>query len=328
MGRRRARFAVATLALAAALLAATPAASAEHEEGKVNGFDAFVVKGSNGYRIAVIALFRPGYGESSDVVIQAFRKGRRTFYLAPGTVTDKKVEADLGPLGEIDVTFQPAGKTGAVNPSCAPEHEVSYEKGAYVGTIDFRGEEGYTRVKTDRARFLYAFADIGCPYTVLEEVFGADLPGARLRARARFESGGLELQASQGRPGQRVRVEAAIEEKRGRISIGREVTFTASAASFHFAPDLRTAVLDPPAPFSGAGFFRRGAEPTGRWTGDLRVDFPGHSNVSLTGDRFRTSLRHSRLVKETRSPSRPSLSAWPSVEAGADHASSLPPKAQ
>lgn len=312
MGRRRGRFAVATLALAAALLAAAPVAGAEHEEGKANGFDAFVVKGSNGYRIAVIALFRPGYGESSDVIVQAFRKGRRTFYLAPGVVTDKKVEADLGALGEIDVTFRSSGRTGVVNPSCAPKREVRYEKGTYVGTIDFRGEEGYTRVNTDRARFLYAFRDIGCPFTITTETFGGDLPGARLRAQTRFESGALELQANQDRPGQRVRVEAEIGEKRGRLSVSREVSLTAPADAFHFAPDLSTAVLDPPAPFSGTGVFRRDAKPAGRWTGNLRVDFPGRSNVSLAGGRFRTSLRHARLTKETRSPSRPNVSAWPS----------------
>jgi hypothetical protein len=300
-----------TLALAAVLLALAPVASADHEE-KVNGFDFFTLKGSNGYRILVFAFFRPGYGESSDVLVIAGRKGRAVSYSAPAVVTDKKIEADLGALGEIDVTLRLSGKEGVVNPDCAPKHDVTYEKGTYVGTIDFRGEEGYTQVSADRARFSYGpLRNIGCSYSATGELFGHGLPGARLRARVKTRSGNVVLQANQNRPGRRVRVKAAIGEERGRISVTREVTFTAPADSFRFAPDLRTAFLDPPAPFSGTGVFRREAKPAGRWTGNLRVDFPGRSGVSLAGDRFLVNLRHSRLMKETRYPSRPNLSAWP-----------------
>lgn len=299
MGRRGSRFAIGVLALAAALLAAAPVASAE-EDSKL---DAFTLQGSNGYRIFVFALFEPGYGESSEVYIVASRKGRAVSYLAPAVVTDKKVEADLGSLGEIDVTLRLSGKKGVIHPSCAPKQRVTYEKGTYVGTIELRGEEGFTRVSTDRARFSYGpFRDLGCSYTVIGELFGHNLPGARLLARTKVGSTKIKLQASQNRPGKRVRVEAAIAERRGRVLIGREVTSTYSARSFDFAPDLRTALLDLPAPFSGTGFFRREAKPAARWTGNLEVDFPGRSNVPLTGDRFQISLRHARLTKETRSP--------------------------
>ena len=315
MGTRWTKFTVATLALAAMLLLAAPVASAEHEETKANGIDSFFLKGSNGYRIFVYAVFNPGYGESSEVFIIATRKERGAFYAAPAVVTHTKVEADLGQLGEIDVTFRPSGKRGVVRPSCDPEERFSYDKGTYVGTIEFRGEEGYTRVSADRARFSYGpFRNIGCSYSTTGELFGPNLPGARLRAWTEIGTTNLELQVNQNRPGKRVRVQAEVEEKQGRISINRVVAFTYSATSFHFAPDLGTAVLDPPAPFSGTGFFRREAKPAARWTGNLSVDFPGRPNVSLTGDRFRTSLRHARHFKETRSPSRPNLSAWPSTK--------------
>lgn len=304
---------VATLVLALALLFGAPAAAAE-QESKANGFDAFFLKGSNGYRIFVFALFRPGYGESSDVLVTVSREGQGASYFAPGVVTDKKVEADLGELGEIDVTFRPSGERGMVSRACAPS-KVPYEKGTYVGTIEFRGEEGYTQVSAERARFSpFVLAGIGCPYTVTDEVFGRDLPGARLLARAKLGQRQLEVRAHQNRPGRRVRIQAALEERRGRISIGRLVTFAAPANAFHFAPDLRTAALDPPAPFSGTGFFRRDAKPAGRWTGNLSVDFPGRSDVPLTGERFHVNLRHSRLVEETISPSRLNLSAWPSTK--------------
>jgi hypothetical protein len=307
---------VAMLASASALLAAAPVAPAAtaEEELKSNGYGAFILKGTNGYRVAVLAIFQPGYGKSSSVYVVAARKGRRATYLAPGVVTDTKIEADLGSLGEIDVTFRPSGKKGVAHPECAPKRRAIYKKGTYVGTIEFRGEEGYTRVSANRARFFHAFASLGCPYTTTGELFGPHLPGARLRARTKLGSTRVALQANQNLRGGRVRVEAGLGEKRGEISIGREIDFICSANCFHFAPDLRKAVLNPPAPFFGTGFFRRDADQASRWTGNLSVDFPGRSNVSLTGSRFRTSLRHARLIKETVSPSRPNLSAWPSTK--------------
>jgi hypothetical protein len=273
------------------------------------------LKGTNGYRLAVLGFFEEGYGESSEVIVLVGRKGQGAIYQAPGVVTEEKVEADLGSLGEIDVAFRPSGKIGVTHPSCDPNYRLTYEKGVYVGTIEFRGEEGYTRVSTKRARFWFPLADFGCPGSVTGEAFGRDLPGARLRARTRFESSRLVLQANQNRPGQRVRVEAGLTERRGEIEISREAGAIYPADSFRFAPNLRTAVLAPPAPFSGTGLFRRGAKPAGRWTGTLRVDFPGRSGVSLTGSRFASSLMRSRIFEEEATYStRPNLSAWPSTE--------------
>jgi hypothetical protein len=304
VGRRWSKFAVATLALAAALLAAAPAASAA-EEPETRPFDAFALQGSNGYRIFVFGIFHSGYGESGEVGILVRRKGSAAFYVAPALVTDAEFKADLGFLGEIDVVFRSSGKKGVAHPDCAPKQRIVYDKGTYVGTIEFRGEEGYTQVDTDRARFLYgSLASIGCSYSITSEVFGRDLPGIRLKARSRIGAGNLAMQANQGHPGARVRVTATISEKRGRIRISRGVEQTYPARALEFAPDLRFAALRPDAPFSGTGTFRRGAKQANRWSGNLSVDFPGRANVSLTGTRFHASLRHSRLVKETRSPER------------------------
>lgn len=311
VGRRWSKFAVVALAWAAALLAAVPGAGAERVPRVI---DAFLLKGTNGYRLAVLGFFEPGYGESSKVLVLAGRKGQGAVYQFPGVATETQLKADLGPLGEIDVAFRPSGKIGVTHPSCDPKYRLTYEKGTYVGTIEFRGEEGYTRVSTKRARFWFPLADFGCPGSVTGEAFGRDLPGARLRARTRLESGRLVLQANQNRPGQRVRVEATLTERRGEVEISREAGAIYPADSFRFAPDLRTAAVSPPAPFSGTGLFRRAAKPAARWTGNLRVDFPGRSGVPLTGSRFASSLRHARLFEEASYSSRPNLSAWPSTK--------------
>jgi hypothetical protein len=91
------------------------------------------------------------------------------------------------------------------------------------------------------------------------------------------------LQANKNRPGKRSRFEAEVHEKRGSVSISRSLSLWVGATAFRYDPLLETATLDPPAPFSGRASFHRGATPANRWTGDLTVDFPGRSDVPLTG---------------------------------------------
>lgn len=317
MARRRwSKLGAAAVSVVAALLALAPAASAEGEPD-TGAFNAFKLTGSNGYRVKVLAISRKGYRHGEALIIVS-RRRQGVVYLAPAKVTDTTVEADLGSLGEIDVAFQPGGEQGVAHPTCDRSQEVRYEKGSYVGTIDFRGEEGYTRARATAAPYtLHPYIDFICGgYTRAEEV-GHGLPGARLRARVKFAEGEMiDLQANQNRPGGRVRVAARTNEKRGRIRISREVSFTFPATSFDFAPNLSAASFSPPSPFSGSALYRRDAEPANRWTGSLALDFPGRSGVSLTGARFDVNLVHARLIEETSSDrlSRPNLLPWLSTK--------------
>jgi hypothetical protein len=283
------------------LLAATPApGTAAEEESDLRPIDIFTVKASNGYRLFVVALFQPGYGESSDVYVAVGHKGRGVSYLAPGTVTDRRVYADLGALGKVDVAFDPTGEIGVVHPSCDRDYDVRYEKGSYVGTIEFRGEEGFSNVSAKRARqVVQPTANIGCGSSANVATFGPDLPGAGLTATARTRERRVELQVTQNRPGAPVRVEAGLAERRGRIQILRQVELIYGPGSLRLVPGFRAATFIPPPPFSGAGHYRRDAKPANRWTGDLEVDFPGLADFSLTGARFHSSLRHARLERHT-----------------------------
>ncbi|HEY6731365.1 MAG TPA: hypothetical protein VI039_10095 [Solirubrobacterales bacterium] len=268
--------------------AAPAAAQGEPDTG---AFNAFNLKGSNGYRMIVWAGSKKGYRHGEILIVVFGKRGAVTYY-APAKVTDTRVDADLGPFGEIDVTFQPSGERGVEHPKCDRSQRTTYEKGNYVGTIDLHGEEGYTQVRTSSVPFtLHPFIDFGCGVSIGGETGGQGLPGARLRARAKFGEGEvLELQANQNRPGARVKISVSAEERRDRVRISREASFTYPASAFDFAPNLGTAFLDPPAPFEGSALYRRDAKPANRLTGNLTVDLPGRSNVSLTGARFDSSL--------------------------------------
>lgn len=296
------RLALASLALVV-LVGSQAAPAAAQGEPDTGAFNAFNLKGSNGYRIVVWAISGKGY-RNGQVLILAGHRRQAAAYLAPAIVTDTSVEADLGPLGRFDVTFQPSGEKGVAHPVCDPSQKVSYDKGFYVGEIEFHGEEGYTDVSVTRSAFtLHPFADLICPGMSSGEYVGRFEPGARLKVRLHRGDERISMQVNQNRPGARVRIRASLEEKRGRIHISRELNLTEPAASFDFAPDLSAASLSPPKPFAGSGLYLRDAKATNRWTGHLTLDFPGRSNVPLTGARFDANLVRARLVEENSRPS-------------------------
>jgi hypothetical protein len=296
MGRRWAKLAVvATVALA--ICCGSAAVASAEGEPDTGAFNAFTVKASNGYRMLVLAGSRKGY-RNGEVLILVGRKGRSVSYLAPATVTDTKVEADLGALGQIALQFVPTGVRGVASPVCDSGQRVPYEKGSYAGVFEFHGEEGYAKVTASSIPFsIHPWIDLGCGGPVGGELWGPSLPGARLTVWSRLGATSVFLKAVQNRPGARVHLDAAIEEERGGIQIEREVRQTSPGTVFEFAPDLRFAAFRPSAPFSGTGTFRDGAAQVNRWTGNLALDFPGRSNVSLAGARFRANLVPARLIK-------------------------------
>jgi hypothetical protein len=295
-GGRRTAILVAALVTAFLGLGGVARAMGEPDSG---AFNEFKLEGSNGYSILVWGYSEKGY-RHGGLLLLVSRGGRRVMYQAPAHVTDTRVDADLGNLGEIDVTFQPSGKVGVAHPSCEPKSADKYDEGTYVGKIAFHGEEGYTAVEAERAAFTYRpVIDIGCPYSATTTVFGSDLPGAELEATAREDGGVVGVQVNQDHPGARVTLGAGIVERRGKVRITRGIETAYGAGAFHFAPDLSSASFTPPAPFSGSARYRAQAKTANRWIGNLTVDFPGHSNVTLTGAKFRTHLRHAKLIKET-----------------------------
>ena len=288
----------------AAVLVATVACSggAAQAVGEFDtgGFGSFHAKASNGYKMTVWAGSEPEY-RSGQIVIWLVRRGASVIYVAPARVTDTEIEADLGELGRIDLRFEPTGRMMRAAPVCEPDSKQRIEEGSYVGEFEFHGEEGFSELRATSLRFdLHPFIDFVCGGAGTGETRGPGLPGARLLAKAARDGAKVLLRVIQNRPGAPVEVEASLKEKRGRIRIWRSVGGTYSGAAFHFHPRLRSAVLSPPAPFSGFAVFRRGAAPAMRWTGNLAADFPGNSDFPLAGPGFSIGLVHAQIYHEGR----------------------------
>jgi hypothetical protein len=277
-------------ALGATPAAGNPASSSAAKPPPPPG--AFTVKASNGYSLFVVGA-SARQGRSASIVIFVTSKTDGAFYSAPATVTETSLEADLGVLGEIAVTFHPSGQARTVRSKCGGK-PVSYDDGSYEGTIAFHGEESYTAVEASAARGDLGFLiDIVCP-GISGSSGGPFLPGAELNVeekRARFSP---HLKVVKNHPGGRAHFEASISEKRSGVSIERFTSTISPARTFTYDDQVQTATVRPPDPFSGTAHFRHAAKPANRWTGDLTVDFPGKSNVKLTGGDLRVSLVHAR----------------------------------
>lgn len=262
---------------------------------------AFQAKASNGNSIFGIAFSRRADGRG-NVTLFVGKKGAVVTYFAPATVLasgvrtpsvfhpPSVVRADLGALGKIDLEFVPSGVVKREHSTC-DKTPVRFEAGSYQGAFEFHGEEGYAEASaTSVPASISPLLNLVCGGSVGGEAGGQGLPGARLRLFSKSGSQTVHLQANKNRPGAAATYEATIEERSGRIKIQRAIAGRAPAASFVFSDGLRITTFEPPEPFDGGAVFRRNASPANRWTGDLTVDFPGKSDVPLTGASFAATL--------------------------------------
>ena len=106
------------------------------------------------------------------------------------------------------------------------------------------------------------------------------LPFARCRSVAALFGGALAVLALAAAP-----AEAFVSEATGR---------SASLAAFAPDPNLNSAALAPPFPFSGSANFQRLDDYTSRWEGPLTASFPGRPDTPLTGRGFAWRLSSER----------------------------------
>ena len=208
-------------------------------------------------------------------------------YFAPAVLGPNSLEADLRALGRLDVHFVPSGQPRAERAACGKPALV--EGGRYEGTIDFEGEEGYSRVHATSARGeAKGFLSLICPSTGSEGTDGHS-PGARLIARQRGASD-FGFSAMTNSPSRPVRFGASIRERRGDLKIDRWVAATAAPRTFGFDVPSGKARVRPPPAIRGNRDLSPAPGGRSKWRGDLSVDFPGRSDVRLTGPATRASL--------------------------------------
>jgi len=187
---------------------------------------------------------------------------------------------------------------------------TTIEKGFYVGSFNFRGEQGYSTIHADRERgTVTRQGATRCPVPTEHPGHeGARGVGEEKEAEreAHLVAGDSKFrvffQAYREEPAALKEIATTFEAS---VSGGRagafEVShsafvfdFSAGAASTFQVPNLAEppaeATLKPPAPFSGSATFHLDTPTAASWTGDLAVELPGLGKVPLTGGSIQAGL--------------------------------------
>ena len=115
--------------LQTSLARASTAAGFEATESKALPIPgSFRLQASNGYSFLVVSA-PPRAGRPGAVEIFVSGKHEGVSYSAPATVTETSIQASLGELGEIAVTFHPSGQPTTVRPPCGGGKPVSFDSG-------------------------------------------------------------------------------------------------------------------------------------------------------------------------------------------------------
>lgn len=302
MGTRWGKIAVLALLLSGLLAAPAVAPAAEkpvsYDESEFPGeFVQFKLEGGNGYSIYVGAssepLFEGGDGKSR-LGIAVFREGTNgvASYGVPAIVSDSYVKADLGPFGRVDLVRRPSGRKRTIPIRCSGGDTFTYEPAVYEGIVEFRGEQGYTSARATQVRRLPLITETCGGGSGKGESRGSDERGARLAGTSFAHGRLLKFQINKNHPRGRAPFSAELRERRDGVSIYRSLEGWLPASSFRYDPDLKTATLSPPAPFSGSATLRRAANSVmPLWSGDLAIEFLGRK-VSLAAPGVNVNLVH------------------------------------
>jgi hypothetical protein len=214
-----------------------------------------------------------------------------------------RVNVRVGRLGHFRGRFVPtSSESKNLGPECVG-NPTTIEKGFFVGSFDFRGERGYTAVRSHRARGTVTRQAAGtCTSNGTPWHESAhEIKEAKERERNEFhlvagDEGASDLFQAR-------REDATKMPDAGQATFQASINgraagdFQVSYGAFYFGPDgdaatfqtpnlaepLAEVTVTPPAPFSGSATFHLDDPTTASWTGDLAVEMPGLGKVPLTG---------------------------------------------
>jgi hypothetical protein len=228
------------------------------------------------------------------------KKGRAlTAYVAHGTVTPGRIEAEFGRLGRVAVRFHPSGRVlRSKPPRRCKGAGFTRRFGVFTGTVRFTGENHYVAVRAHRAKGLTRSPlSLNCGI----RSFHAD--SRRLsRQVGHFPSFTPTILAAFWRQvvsstdffsfqiGKKTLYLAVTEESKGSMAEVRFATVIAPSKTFISDDALTSATVEPPPPFHGMGSYVAAPDGTKSWTGSLSVSFPGSQRFPLTGPQFKDML--------------------------------------
>jgi len=283
---------------------------------------------SNGYSVSIET-------EGHRKVILTARRGSGVaFYRARGRVSRHRIEADFGELGRVSLRFRGERRplTGPYPPGLAallkeldlPRRKChgrkpAREVGEFRGVVEFEGENGFTRVRTRRARgemkrFYTRVCErspgsagkrLGKPSKNLDLrasiLYASDLSPRR---KVSFEAFGVRFEGPlKALGGFYVTGATVVERKEEMLVIRKAVEIADEGLQVSPPPKSpATANVTLPRPFEGSADYRKERGAPATWEGSLSARLPGVGLVPLAGEEFSAVLCQVALSEIARSP--------------------------
>jgi hypothetical protein len=263
------------------------------------------LRGAHGFELRLVA-----FDHSMDLSVtkgvtlgeEGVTYSSRRPTVSTGYFNGSSLDVRVGRLGRFLAHFVPTStKSEGDNGECRG-NPPTIEQGHFVGSLDFRGERGYTSAHTHRA--LGTVTRIASARCVVRSP--RFRPGDEFRLVAGDKKADTILQASREEVSSGSKVTptsflASVASKSGNLA----VVHSAFVLDFHAHPGatfrtpnlaepLAEATLQPPAPFSGSAIFRLEGMRRATWTGDLTVELPGLGRVPLVNDGVQAGLCQGR----------------------------------
>jgi hypothetical protein len=248
------------------------------------------IEGTRGFQITVAQINR-------RVELTASNGDTAAIYIVhPPRTSADQIQATFPGVGRISVRFDASGRVKRWPAFCGGRAPLG-RNGVFRGVIRFRGEQGFTHVATGHAR--------GSVYRSFKESCKGKSshgnsntkPIYALTANARSSAGRIffaALKSTEGSPfaGSSNYFASQSQRRHGMVSI-KVASAKGGSSAFEITGSpsrLTSAVVTPPAPFSGTGSFEAASGELAEWAGTLAVDLPGLGTVQLTGSQFTPEL--------------------------------------
>ncbi|HEX2392240.1 MAG TPA: hypothetical protein VHI77_04905 [Solirubrobacterales bacterium] len=217
-------------------------------------------------------------------------------YVAKGTATGKLVWADFGRFGRISLRFHATGPPPKLTRARCHGHLTrAVRQGVFVGTLRFRGEDGYVAVDVHRVK-----GRISRLLRCRRHHHGnrrRPLIGVRTSP---FGNAELPFLAAQWKTATAAKTFVALKDTHSPFFVAMTVADAGLVSVYRVAlalghgPELRlngaltAGRASPGSPFSGEATYSAGPDGSHAWEGSLAVSFPG-AEEPLTGAPLETA---------------------------------------
>ncbi len=258
-------------------------------------YSRFIVRGTHKFKLIIS-------GTPQGVQLIAIRRSEAVQYVTfSGYADGSGLDANFGGLGHIAVRFHPIGRyTSGPLPGqlgkCQPLGRPTERIGNFTGSIEFHGENNFTRVRlhhaqgragpsrklrcpTSRSKSVKVPPTVEAPSLKAHFRHVSFLAGAGILSELRILKEHDLLDSYLVLPrGPGVPFAAESRELQRGMLVSRVVMVKGSNSSFMADIGAQTAQIEPPAPFEGMVTLNEC--PVTEWRGRMSVRFPG-KNVRL-----------------------------------------------